>query len=100
VLVSAWPAVAFIGSAEMLFWMIRSRAVPVQVHDSAPVPAGADELAAAFAPELAEGALPGVRVIKSRLSCGQPRAQQVREHLAGVLARQSANGHRDLEPVR
>jgi hypothetical protein len=99
VVVSAWPAVAFIGSAELLFGMVRSRTVSAPVAVPAPVPTAPDELAELFGPELAQGQVPGIRVIKRRLQCGQPRATEVRGELERVLASQSVNGHRDLEPV-
>jgi hypothetical protein len=96
VLVSAWPAVAFIGSAEMLFWMVRSRAVPGMVTPEAPVPApvpAGDPLLEMFRPELEAGSLPGIRKIKQRARCGSPRAVSIRSYLAATLAGQSANGH-------
>jgi hypothetical protein len=43
-----------------------------------------------FAGDLAAGKVPGVRRIRKELRVGQPRAQQVREYLAGVV---TANGH-------
>ncbi len=39
-----------------------------------------------FRPYLADGKVPGIRVIKRELSCGQPRAKQVQERLSRVLA--------------
>lgn len=39
----------------------------------------------AFADEIAAGRVPTIRTIRSRMRIGQPRAQQVRAHLRGVL---------------
>jgi hypothetical protein len=44
-----------------------------------------------FADDLAERRVPSARRIKSELHIGQPRANEIREHLGTVLA--SANGH-------
>lgn len=122
-IISAWPAVAFIGSVEMVMGMIRrSRRAPVpavypaEVHVSEGVspgdqkdrgffgPAESDghvtnggatvadlpqsslpEGAERFAADLAAGRLPGIRAIRRELSCGQPRAQEVRDRLAALL---------------
>ena len=95
--ISAWPAVAFIGSAEMALGMIRSAAASVPAADTAgyaepdAVPAGSnghDPALAAFAGELAAGEVPTIRRIRDELHCGQPRAVQVQAHLrdlAGTL---------------
>lgn len=99
--ISAWPAVAFIGSAELIVGSIR-RTQPVPAPDSVlpAVPAnacaisegvsGRESLAEplrvqaeeVFAADLAAGQVPSIRVIRSRLRVGQSRAQQVRRHLA------------------
>jgi hypothetical protein len=92
--ISAWPAIAFIGSAELLMVSIR-RTQPAS--DKAPVlaPVSADipepdslrvQAAAVFAGELAAGRIPSIRAIRSKFHIGQPRAQQVRAHLATLLA--------------
>jgi hypothetical protein len=98
--ISAWPAVAFIGSAELLIGSIR-RARPVPVHASADgpgVPAvsggvpGAvpapDQLwvqaASTFADDLAAGRVPPIRAIRSRMHVGQSRAQQIRGYLVAL----------------
>ncbi len=90
--ISAWPAVAFIGSAELLMVSIR-RTQPVP--GGAPVPALAPsdvpesdslqvQAATVFADELAAGRTPSIRAIRSHLHVGQPRAQQIRAHLAAL----------------
>jgi len=92
-IISAWPAVAFIGSAELLIVSIRrAQPVPAQVADPAPVTADVavpEELhvqaATTFSAELAAGRIPSIRAIRSQLHVGQPRAQNVRAHLATLL---------------
>jgi len=88
--VGAWPAVALVGSYELLMIIIRSaQASPNPeaepgvsgAHGDDPVQAQA---AAAFAGEIAAGRVPSVRTIRARLHVGQPRAQRVRAYLAAV----------------
>ena len=102
-LLSGWPAVAFIGSAEMALGMVRRTrqagpedagaaehgapalpAVPAQVHDVPAEANGHDPDLAAFATELARGEVPTIRRIRSELGCGQPRAQRVRERITAL----------------
>jgi hypothetical protein len=98
-LISAWPAVAFVMAAELLMLMVRrprpdrkapSRKADRNAHrNPVTVPAMSNGHSAevhAFADYLERGEVPGVRVIKSRLSCAQPRATQVREQIREVLA--------------
>ncbi len=101
--ISAWPAIAFIGSAELLIGSIRRTrpvslsassgrqglpAVSVEVPGAVPVP---DQLwvqaAGTFADDLAAGRVPSIRAIRSRMHVGQHRAQQVRDHLAVLSQR-------------
>lgn len=91
-IISAWPAVAFIGSAELLMVSTR-RTQPVLDNAPAPVPVSADvpgpdslqaQAATVFADELAAGRTPSIRAIRAHLHVGQPRAQQVRAHLAAL----------------
>jgi hypothetical protein len=107
--ISAWPAIAFIGSAEMALGMIRSaRSAPearithavgdsgadpeAQIGSSAadlePVPGAYAELnghreiaAAEFAAELADGKLPSLRAIQSRMHAGPVRARELQSYL-------------------
>lgn len=99
-IISAWPAVAFIGAAELLIGSIRrTRPVPASTAasvaalpavsevppSSVPVPESLRVQAEkAFAGELSDGRVPSIRVIRSRLRVGQPRAQQIRRHLAAL----------------
>jgi Protein of unknown function (DUF2637) len=83
-LLSGWPAVAFVGSVEMVLAMIRRSRVP----GPQAVPAasnGHDAAVRQFAPWLERGELPGVKVIKRELSVGQAKAQQVRDRLQQVI---------------
>jgi hypothetical protein len=90
--VAAWPAVALVGSYELLMMIIRSSRAPA---DTAPGPEassapGDDPLQAqaaqAFAGEVAAGRVPSVRTIRAQLHIGQPRAQQVRAYLTALTS--------------
>lgn len=91
--IASWPALALVGSYELLMALVRGQAAPVP--DTVPGPPaglnGHGEAAAElFAGDLAAGNVPGVRRIRKALKVGQPKAQQVREYLAGVV---TASGH-------
>ena len=89
--VAAWPAVALVGSYELLMMIIRSAQLPGTgaamggapgcMPDAEPLQSQA---AQAFAVELAAGRVPSVRAIRARLHVGQPRAQRVRAYLAAL----------------
>src|SRR5258708_7677891 len=85
-LLSGWPAVAFVGSVEMVLAMVRrARTAPEPVL----VPPAAlngygRQAAELFAAELAAGQVPSIRRIRREMRVGQPRAQQVRGHLAAL----------------
>jgi hypothetical protein len=88
--VAAWPAVALVGSYELLMVIIRSTqalattAVGAGVsgaHGDDPLQAQA---AAEFAGEVTAGRVPSVRAIRARLHVGQPRAQRVRAYLVAL----------------
>jgi len=90
--VAAWSAVALVGSYELFMTIIRGTRQP---DDRAPgtehVPgavSGTDPLrvraAEVFAADVAAGRVPSIRVIRSRLRVGQPRARQVRAYLAAL----------------
>ena len=88
--VAAWPAIALVGSYELLTVVIRgSQAAP----DAVPGSAGtADPLhqqaAEIFAGHLAADRVPSIRAIRAQLHVGQPRAQRLRGVLAeGVAGR-------------
>jgi hypothetical protein len=94
--ISAWPAIAFIGSAELLIGSIR-RTRPLSlsatsgcqglpaVSGEVPMP---DQLRvqaeSTFSDDLAAGRVPSIRAIRSRMHVGQSRAQLIRGHLASV----------------
>jgi len=87
--VAAWPAVALVGSYELLMMVIRSSQVPAggapdTEHDADPLQEQAAEL---FAGQLASARVPSVRAIRAQLHVGQPRAQRLRDHLATGAAR-------------
>ena len=89
--VAAWPAVALVGSYELLMVIIRSGQVSASLT-AGPGASGAPsgdplqaQAAEEFAGEVAAGRVPSVRVIRTRMHVGQPRAQRVRAYLA-VLA--------------
>ena len=84
--VAAWPAVALVGSCELLMMIIRGAQAPAAAprpHDGASVTDPLEEQAAeVFAAELAADRVPSIRAIRAALHVGQPRAQRLREYLA------------------
>jgi hypothetical protein len=91
--VAAWPAVALVGSYELLMMIIRGTQ-----SESAEVPADADAAEAVpridplqaraaeeFADDVAAGRKPSIRAIRARLHVGQPRAQQVQAYLGALV---------------
>jgi hypothetical protein len=103
--VAAWPAVALVGSYELLMMIIRAaqvpgigaapRGEPERTPDADPLQGQA---AQAFAAELAAGRVPSVRAIRARLHVGQPRAQRVRAYLAALNGTQAAMSHKHPLP--
>jgi hypothetical protein len=92
-LLSGWPAVAFVGSVEMVLSMVRrARAEPATDTAVREPPASLNgqghQPAEIFSEDLARGEVPGVRRIRREMHVGQPKAQQVRDYLTGL-----ANGH-------
>jgi hypothetical protein len=89
--VAAWPAVALVGSYELLMVIIRSGQVPTGTAAGPGAPGAPSDdpmqaqAAEAFAGEVADGRVPSIRVIRARLHVGQPRAQRVRAHLAALI---------------
>lgn len=89
-MVAAWPAIALVGSYELLIVIIRSTQAPADIA----VGAGASgapgddprqaQAAEEFAGEVAAGRTPSVRAIRARLHVRQPRAQRVRGYLAAL----------------
>jgi hypothetical protein len=92
--VAAWPAVALVGSYELLMMVIRgSQAAPGGITDSAvnPDPLGEQAAAEIFADQLAADCVPSIRAIRARLHVGQPRAQRLRDYLVAGAARRAEN---------
>jgi hypothetical protein len=82
--IAAWPAVALVGSYELLMMVIRSSQVPADdttetEWDRDPLRERAAEV---FAGQLAADRVPSVRAIRAQLHVGQPRAQRLRDSLA------------------
>jgi hypothetical protein len=91
--VAAWPAVALVGSSELLMMVIRSSQVPAAStpetgRDADPLQEQAAEV---FAAQLAADRVPSVRAIRAQLHVGQPRAQRLRDYLAARAVRQVDN---------
>jgi Protein of unknown function (DUF2637) len=93
--VGAWPAVALVGSYELLMMVIRG----TQLQAAGDATAELDQAAAArmpsalqaaaaeeFAEDITAGHPPSIRVIRARLHVGQPRAQLVRAYLSTLAS--------------
>jgi hypothetical protein len=82
--VAAWPAVALVGSYELLMMVIRrSQAAPRSASGRAGVPDPLqEETAEVVADQMAADRVPSVRAIHAQLHVGQPRAQRLRDYLA------------------
>ena len=82
--VAAWPAVALVGSHELLMMIIgRAQAPAPAAPDAVPSTDPLHRQAALlFAEDLAADRVPSVRAIRAGLHIGQPRAQRVRAYLA------------------
>jgi hypothetical protein len=82
------PAVALVGSYELLMLVIRgSQPAPGGMSSSAdnPDPLG-EQAAEIFADQLAADRVPSVRAIRAQLHVGQPRGQRLRDYLAAGAA--------------
>jgi hypothetical protein len=89
--VAAWPAVALVGSYELLMMVIRNAQASADASgDGRPsLPDPLQERAMqAFADDIAANRVPSVRTIRAQLHVGQPSAQLVRDHLARLVGRQ------------
>jgi hypothetical protein len=91
--VGAWPAVALVGSYELLMMVIRSSQMQADGrqtggHEADPLREQAAEL---FAEQLAADRVPSIRMIRDHLHVGQPRAQRLREYLATVAEAHGGN---------
>jgi hypothetical protein len=93
--VGAWPAVALVGSYELLMMVIRGGQMPAftpieRVNDSATGPLG-ERAADVFAADLAADRVPSVRAIRAALHVGQSRAQRLRGYLATIAETHGEN---------
>jgi hypothetical protein len=103
--VGAWPALALVGSYELLMMIIRgaqlpgeSAVAPAETGMSVVVPlidALHARAIAEFADDVAAGRTPFIRVIRARLHIGQTRAQQVRAFLAATAQQPKSAGGGD-----
>jgi hypothetical protein len=92
--VAAWPAVALVGSYELLMMVIRNSQASAGgatacENDADPLHQQAAEV---FAEQLAAARVPSVRAIRAELKVGQVLAQRLRDSLALGAARR--NWHR------
>lgn len=97
--VASWPALALVGSYELLMILVRGqhRARSRGATPARPRPAGrtrprstasvAERAGRRYAAELAAGTLPSLNQVKRDLHLGTDKARQVREHLASVAGR-------------
>ena len=93
--VRAWPAVALVGSYELLMVIIRGNRVPAvaaRAHGDPVVsdPLG-DQAVLVFAADLAAERVPSIRAIGAQLRVGQPRAQRLRDYLAAGAGKRTEN---------
>jgi hypothetical protein len=91
--VAAWPAVALVGSYELLMMVIRNAQAPFTSASEAGLPGAPPDpdplqarAAQMFADHLAARRVPSVRAIRAQLHVGQPRAQRGRAHLATLTS--------------
>jgi hypothetical protein len=80
--VAAWPAVALVGSYELLMMVIRGAQSAADAVSAGIVDPLWEDAVEAFADQLAADHVPSVRAIRSQLHVGQPRAQRLRDYLA------------------
>ena len=89
--IAAWPAVALVGSYELLMMIIRDAQLPADRESKIDVPRGDplhEQAALMFADELGAARVPSVR---ARLHVGQPRAQRI----PGISPQSTARDHID-----
>jgi Protein of unknown function (DUF2637) len=89
--VATWPAVALVGSYELLMMVIRSsQTAPGGITDSAnSLDSLGEQAAEIFADQLAADRVPSIRAIRAQLHVGQPRAQRLRDYLVEGAARRT-----------
>ena len=89
--VAAWPAVALVGSYELLMVIIRgtqaSADAPGPDDDGSVTDPLRERATVGLAAELAADRVPSIRAIRAQLHFGQARAQRLRDYLAAGAAR-------------
>jgi hypothetical protein len=80
--VAAWPAVALVGSYELLMLVIRSSQISADSKPGLAADPLQEQAAEMFAEQLAADRVPSIRAIRAQLHVGQPRAQRLRKFLA------------------
>ena len=100
-LIYAWPAIALVGSYELLMMVIRgSQAAFDDTSDSRTTADPLQEQAAqVFAEQLAADRVPSIRTIRVQLHVGQPRAQRQRDYLAAEASRLAIPGTEAVSQV-
>jgi hypothetical protein len=88
--VAAWPAIALVGSYELLMMIIRSSQTSADntFEGASAVDPLQEQVVEIFADQLASDCVPSIRAIRAQLHVGQPRAQRLRDYLAEEAARQ------------
>jgi hypothetical protein len=93
--VAAWPAVALVGSYELLMMIIRGAqmqtATPGAHHDVPAADPLGERAVVMFTADLAADRVPSVRAIRGALHVGQPRAQRLQEYLASIAVAHGEN---------
>lgn len=93
-MVAAWPAVALVGSYELLMVIIRSAqtsALTTRAQDGSAADPLGERAPAMFADELSADRIPSIRAIRAALHVGQSRAQRLRAYLASVAVTDGEN---------
>jgi hypothetical protein len=87
--VAAWPAVALVGSYELLMLVIRSSQAPSGATTDSKGAADPlqEQAVEVFAEQLAADRVPSIRAIRAELHVGQLRAQRLRDSLAADAGR-------------
>jgi len=87
-LLSGWPAIAFVGSVELILSMARRTRAEPTVNPARAVRLDEQAGAAAelFAADLAAGNLPGQRKIRAEMHVGQHKARELQTYLRGQLS--------------
>ena len=82
---AAWPALALVGSYELLMWLVR-QGVPALPAPDAGLNGHAHAAAELFAADIGAGRVPGIRAIRSGLHVGQDKASQVQAYFRGLIS--------------